>query len=701
MFKQTTKKKVLTFHQFSRKGWSLFSCLHREVRIGVLGAATLACAAPRLAVASTAVWLPADELADMEAAADTLELGEAQAAATRAPLAAQVAARQVTTFSRADLEAAGITCINDVLKLSAATDVRQRGGFGVQTDISIDGGTFDQITLLLNGVPLVNPQTGHNAADFPVNLSDIERIEILEGAASRVMGSQAFSGAVNIVTRSSAEPCSPLEARVEGGSYGTLRSEARTAWQWGRGWSASASGSYGRSDGATRNSAMEGGKGYAHLGYQADDLAFDLQAGITANDFGANTFYSAAYPNQWESTRRYLVAARAETKGRLHLAPQLSWVRSLDHFQLIRHSETGENFHRGDVFAASLNAYTDWTLGRTAVGAELREEVIYSTNLGRELSEDQYVGIGGQPGRFYNRRDDRTNLSYFLEHNVVWRQFTLSAGVMAERNNAVDDKFRLYPGVDLSYRPARQWKLFASFEQSLRLPSFTDLWYKSPTQEGNIGLRPEECSAFRIGADFVHPVATLHLKAHYKRGTNMIDWVMYTPDDIYHATSFSLDSYGAGFDATFNLDALLGAQEKARDPKRAGGLNSRLSLSYAWLGQHRRKGEDYFKSNYALEYLRHKFVARLRHRIVSRLTAEWSLRVQQREGSYLVYENLKPTAETRPYGTHALLDLHLAWKAPHYTLYADLTNLTSHRYFDLANVPQPRFMAMAGVKVRI
>ena len=94
-------------------------------------------------------------------------------------------------------------------------------------------------------------------------------------------------------------------------------------------------------------------------------------------------------------------------------------------------------------------------------------------------------------------------------------------------------------------------------------------------------------------------------------------------------------------------------------------------------------------------------MARLRHRIVSRLTAEWSLRVQQREGSYLVYENLKPTAEARPYGTHALLDLHLAWTAPRYTLYADLTNLTSHRYFDLANVPQPRFMVLAGVKVSL
>ena len=59
---------------------------------------------------------------------------------------------------------------------------------GVQTDISINGGTFDQITILLNGVNISNPQTGHNASDFPVALADIDHIEVLEGAASRLFG---------------------------------------------------------------------------------------------------------------------------------------------------------------------------------------------------------------------------------------------------------------------------------------------------------------------------------------------------------------------------------------------------------------------------------------------------------------------------------------------------------------------------------
>lgn len=689
MYNTTKQARSLTFSHFNRKGWSLFSALHREVRIGVLGVATLACATPRL-MAATLQNVEGDAHAGISQHADTLALGEAAVSASRAPMAANVAARQVLTLTHDDLAAAGVQSLNDVLKLSAGVDVRQRGGFGIQTDISIDGGTHDQITILLNGVPLVNPQTGHNAADFPVNISDVERIEILEGAASRVMGSQAFSGAINVVTRQAAN--SPhAEASLQAGSYGTVKGEARTAWQWAKWWSAQASGSYQRSDGAMQNSAFKGGKGYGQLVYNAPDFRFDLQLGATANDFGANTFYAASYPNQWEATRRYLISARGESKGRVHIVPQLSWVRSLDHFQLIKNNATGENFHRGDVYTAGINAWTEWALGRTAVGAELREETIFSTNLGRDLQAEQYVSIPHEAGRYYTKKDDRTNVSYFAEHNFMWQQVTLSLGVMAERNSAVDGKFRFYPGIDLSYRPSQAWRLFASWNKSLRLPSFTDLWYKSPTQEGNVGLRPEECSSLRIGADFIHPILTLRMKAHWQRGTHMIDWVMRTADDAkYYATSFSMDNFGAGLDARLSLSEWWGRHQPFEQ----------FTLSYAWLYQHRRAGEPYFKSNYAMEYLRHKFVARLRHRIVSHLGAEWTLRVQQREGAYLIYKDFKPTATLQPYGTHALLDCKLTWQTQHYTLFTDLTNLTNHHYYDLGNVRQPGLLVMAGVSIK-
>ena len=384
----------ITFRHFCRKGYALFACLGREVRVGVLSAATLACAAPCLQ--AKAMPLLADCHAADSVGAPEQEVDEAVVLASRTPMAANLVARQVMTLSRQDLEAAGVTSINDLLKFAVGIDVRQRGGFGMQTDISINGGTHDQIAILINGVPISNPHTGHNAADFPVNLSDIQRVEILEGAASRVFGSQAFSGAINVVTRPDASAsttagASPhrVKAEVAAGSYATVLGEAMYAYD-ARGKDkegrlhVSVSGSGRRSDGAVANSDFKGTKWFGQLAYDHRAFTLAAQAGTTINDFGANTFYSAAYPNQWEATQRHLASVTADVPLRLsatsehaltlHLSPQVAWMRNLDHFQLIRNTPTGENFHRTDVLTTALNAWLGWRIGRTSVGGEWRRE---------------------------------------------------------------------------------------------------------------------------------------------------------------------------------------------------------------------------------------------------------------------------------------------------------------------------------------
>jgi iron complex outermembrane receptor protein len=108
----------------------------------------------------------------------------------------------VTVLSREDIQAAPVQSINDLLKMAVGVDVRQRGPIGAQTDVSIRGGTSEQITILLNGINICDPQTGHNAFDLPCDISDIERIEVLEGPAGRVYGTSSLLGAINIVTKS-------------------------------------------------------------------------------------------------------------------------------------------------------------------------------------------------------------------------------------------------------------------------------------------------------------------------------------------------------------------------------------------------------------------------------------------------------------------------------------------------------------------
>ena len=683
---------VFTFRHFARKSYALFSVLGREVRVGVLSVATLGTAAPCLAQASAP---QAGGSAPSPEDSDTLSLAAAWVTAPpAASRMADAASVQVQVLTQADLRAAGVASVNDALKLATGIDVRQRGAFGIQTDISIDGGTFDQVAYYVNGFPVGNPQTGHNAADFPVNVSDIRRIEVMNGAAASAFGTQAFSGAVNIITEAPAHisQTNPLSCygEVAGGSYGTLLAETR-AELIPRGMKSvagtSLSLSYRRSDGAVANSDFQGGKAFWQAHLRGHNFKLSAQAGATLNDFGANTFYSAAYPNQWEATRRYHVGLRAETEGSVRIVPEFSWVRNTDHFQLIRGTHTAENFHRGDVLTCGFRTYAAWQAlqgalrATSAFGAELRQEEIYSSNLGRPMDAAQQFS-------HYTHHDNRTNVALSLAQTLRWHQLAVSLSVLAQRNTAASRHLRLYPSADVSYALPHGWKLYASWHKTLRLPTFTDLYYKSPTQEGNLGLKPEENSAWRLGAEYCAGTWRAQLRGFYNCGTGMIDWVMRSPDDIYHATSFRLDNMGASLSAALDLRGIFGKRQPLRS----------LSASYTYIHQERRDGQTPYKSCYALEYLRHKLILRLDHAVATNLTASWSLRLQNRRGTYIPRQ--EPNSPV-PYGTHAILDLRLRWQKPHYEAYIEAQNLTATHYFDLANVPQPRFLVIAGLSLRI
>ena len=599
---------------------------------------------------------------------------------SRAPLTALQSAKIVTVISRDDIQRAEASSINDILKLATGVDVRQRGGFGVQTDISINGGTFDQITILLNGVNMSSPQTGHNAADFPVSLSDIERIEVLEGASARVFGSSAFNGAINIVTRTDKE--SSVRVSAEGGSFGTFGGDAGLSLRTGN-VSQQLSGGYTQSDGGTINSDFKRRRMYYMGALESRYVNLSWQGGLSSQDYGASTFYSARFNNQWEATRRFMASALADVRPfadeRLVFSPSVYWHRDVDHYQLTRGKEgaqNGENYHRMDVYGAALNAHASWLLGKTAVGVDLRKEHILSTAYGTLLDESEWTAIHGSD-RHYDHRGDRTNTSVFLEHNVILGGFTLSAGVLANRNTGLDNRFRFYPGVDISYRPSDNWKFYASWNKALRVPTFTDLYTSNSAQQGDPNLSPERNSTFKIGTRYRTRGVEAVLSGFYSEGKNIIDWVYPTAESRkYQAMNIGkLDNMGYSADVTLNMDELV-----------PGSFITRVKAGYAFIHQKHETDREIFGSLYALEYLRHKATFQLDHRIWSRLSASWAVRWQQRMNNYSPYTKV---------------DVKLMWTAPSYSLYVKADNITCHRYYDLGAVRQPGLWIMAGGSVRI
>ena len=674
MFKQRFNKlQALRFKHFTRNGYALFSCLGKEVLIGTLSVTTLTYAKANGISTDTAV--AADSLGHQE-----VKLDEVIVTGSRAPLTAIQSAKIVSVITRDDIDRAPAETVNDLLKLAIGVDVRQRGGFGVQTDISINGGTSDQITILLNGVNISSPQTGHNAADFPVDMADIERIEILEGSSARVFGSSAFNGAINIVTRNEHHTGARLSA--EGGSFGTWGANGRVT-VGNKTLSSSLSGGYRQSDGGTLHSDFKRRQLFYQAGLASEHAELQLQLGLSSQDFGANTFYSAKFNDQFEATRRYLASAAGTIKpfstDWLTIHPQLYFHRDYDHYQLIRGKEgaaAGENYHRTDVYGGGLTANLKWLLGTTSIGADIRREHIVSTAYGDELAEKDWIDIKGSD-RKYSRLGNRTNTSLFLEHNIILGGLTVSAGVMANRNTCLDGDYRFYPGVDISYRPDEHWKLYASWNKALRVPTYTDLYAKNSVQVGDLQLKPERNSTFKIGARYRTTALSAVVSGFHSHGTNIIDWVYETAESkTYHALNIGkLNNMGCSLDATLTFGEVI------HNP-----FVTRLKAGYAYIYQHHDTEHQIYGSLYALEYLRHKFTVQLDHRIVSRLTAEWNLRWQQRMNGY------------HPY---CKVDAKVMWKATKFDLFVRADNLTAHRYHDLGGVLQPGLWVMAGASLKL
>ena len=667
------EREIFRFKHFSRKGYALMACLGREVLVCTLSVATLSHAkAEGISVR--------DEAAGDTLSRSELKLDEVVVTGSRVPLTLLESAKIVSVITREDIDRAAAESINDVLKLATGVDVRQRGGFGVQTDISVRGGNFDQITILLNGVNISSPHTGHLSADFPLSPDDIERIEVLEGSAARVYGTSAFNGVINIVTRRNDE----RQIHLTGGQYGYAGGNASVGATWG-GFHSQLSGGYTRSDGATPNSNFSSTRlfyqGSAEIG---NNVKINGQVGYSYKPYAANTFYGASSTDQWESNERWMAALGGDIKiGKLHLSPQLYFNRWYDHYQWHKDNPAGENFHKVESKGASLNAWMESLLGKTSLGIEVRDERIRSTKLGKLLPEDEWQTTGGHDGeddKLYKYRDQRANISAFIEHDVLLSRWTLSMGMLANLNDGLDTKWRFYPGVDISYRHSEHWRWSASWNMGLRMPTFTDLYYSGSNIEGNSNLKPEKTTDWQLGGRYQTRGFSIEAQAFISHKQDMIDWVTYrnadnVSDGIYHSVNFQMDNRGV------EVSAQLLPREICSD----NSLIRKIGLQYSYIYEESDYDVDVISSKYAMDYLRHKLILSADGRIWKRLNMGISWRWQDRTGA------------NNP--SYALLDCRLSWDAPRWSVYIDGSNILDKEYYDYVSIPQPGSWYRCGVRI--
>ena len=633
-----------------------------------------------------------------QSASDTVALEEYELVSVSNPVAFRNISRTVHLISQEQIKEAPLSSIDDLLKVYGGVDIRSRGAMGVQSDISLRGGTFDQGLIMIDGIPLNDPQTGHHNLSQAISLDDIERVEVFAGPATRWFGANTFSGGINFI-RKLPDPNS-FSVSVSGGQYGYFSARAAADYKLGKILNRSSAG-FSQSDGYQSNTDFK----ILNLNHfavlQSENYTLKLNLGLLDKGFGANSFYTPKYPNQYEHIRNYSSSLSFETGGRFKLKTNIFWRRNYDRFELFREDKSwyvkqgdvyvngsdtagfqtpsglypykGHNYHRTDTFGADATLNFNSALGKTAIAISAKSESIVSNVLGETMGDT--IFISGSDG-FYTKSKTRNTANLSLNQFYTFRNFSVSAGISAFYSN--DYGFHLSPGIDIGYFINENLKVFAGLNKSIRLPTFTDLYYQGPTNIANPELQPETSLSGEAGLKFFKGSVNASLSGFYRKGENIIDWVKYSPHEKWQSANLSeLNTYGISFAANKSF---------------SGKFVNYAGLKYTWAESEKNNTE--LISLYSLDFLRHNLNLFVNHKIFKNLNASWTFTLQKRNGFYTDFASGLETE----YETVALLNLKLSYSIKQFEINLTASNLLNRQYYDIGNVLQPGIWLVAGVK---
>ena len=647
------------FRFWSNKGFGVYNSLGAVVKVCVLSATYSLLAMPIATFAQP----------DTVTVSKNVDIDEVIVNSKKANSTYSEFTRVVTVISRDELGRVPAASLQQLLEQVASIDIRQRGGHGVQADISVRGGSFDQTLVLLNGVNISDPQTGHHNLNVPIDLDVIERIEILQGPGSRIYGAGAFSGAINIITSNGADSRARILANA--GEHGLLGLTASASLgSSNAGFFVSASRK--SSNGYVANTDFSSSNIYTHSHLKLKAGQLGLQLGYQDKGFGANSFYTPKYPNQYEQIKAlFSEISFGGTQPNLSYNASVYFRRHFDRFELFRSDApswyTSHNYHRSSVYGSRVEGSYLSAVGKTRMGVEARGEEILSNVLGKPLSKP--VRVSGADDVFYSKSDLRWISSFFVDHTIYIKGLTISGGALTSLVNGSDAHWSY--GVDISQRLLTNLRVIASANQTFRYPTFTDLYYQGPTNIGNPNLKPESAITYELGVKHSNGTSTSHISGFLRDAKDVIDWVKLPTDEKWQSANHTqITTYGV--EAAYSYV-----------PKEKEHFIKRLGVSV--LLQHSDKSSDELDSYYALDYLRAKINLSFDHRVYRGLSANWTLMQQDRAGTYTHFAS----GDQRGYSAFAILDAGLTWQNERLMLGLNVHNVLDMVYVDLANVEQP------------
>ncbi|QNM85383.1 TonB-dependent receptor [Polaribacter pectinis] len=504
---------------------------------------------------------------------DTLK--EVIITSTRIDLPFKENSRTINIISSADIKNSAATNVADLLQQVAGVDIRRRGTAGSQADLYIRGGGFDQTLLLIDGIKMDDSQTGHHTLNAALPIEVIERIEIIKGPAARVFGQNAFTGAINIVTKKKLNQT--ISANVEAGSFGQLNGSVTFGKEFENSSIIAHVGAL-TSDGYRENSDYNNYNYFLKAVFNKKNQPIEVIGTFFDKKFGAQNFYTpeAFGLNEYEETQNSLLGVQTTFKGeKLKITPRIYWRRGQDIFLLKRDDPSFyRNLHTTNKIGVETNASYTSNLGVTGFGVDVSRVSISSNNLGDR---------------------NRTMASLFLEHRFKLGAVDITPGIAATYFS--DFKFHAFPGLDIGAQVSDNLRYYWNIGYTYRIPTYTDLFYNDSSTIGNPNLKPEEAIAQEFGLKYTNDNFSATLALFSRASDNIIDFIR--PDATqtkFVATNIAkVNTQGFEFDVNYIF--------KIKE------FNQSLAFGYTFL-EDDINDQNKSLSRYRLNTLKHHFTTR-------------------------------------------------------------------------------------------
>lgn len=597
---------------------------------------------------------------------DTTKLNEVVVSENRLQIPFNKAARNIQIVTREEISAMPVKSLNEVLSFVGGVDLRQRGVFGTQADVSIDGGSFEQTLILLNGMKISDAQTAHHSLNIPIPLSAIERIELIKGPAARIYGINALTGAINIITKTQEN------------------SSIEVASQWGSSFAQKATGDgtgiySGGNAQATINIAAKNNQHLFALGlddyngqrynsatkdqkyfYQGKiDLdaknQVNLMGGYINNSFGASGYYASPIDKEaYEIVRTALagISSSHQLSTNFILKPRFSSRYNWDDYRFYRNNlSVARSEHRTAVWSGELNSNLHTSIGDFGFGIESRSENIHSTNIGHR---------------------QRYNHGFYTEYKTeAVKDLLLNIGAYLNYNTQYG--WQGFPGLDAAYLLDNHWKLAFNVGSSQRIPSFTDLYLnQAPANIGNANLKSENAWQSELSIQYKLDNFQWQGGYFYRNIDAFIDWVRPNNTTPYQPQNFGSNNTQGLYTAVKQQFGI--------------GKNSNLGyeLNYHYLNAGKLTYTSGLTSKYVAEYLKNQFLAQLNFR-----STNWQINIDNRWTERVLKKS------------YFITDFRVQRNQKQWSIYLDGTNIFGTKYIETAAVPLPSRWYALGINYRI